>query len=111
MTGTLPRRAAPTRDLTGLPTRWTEAHLARLAAHAAGQTPGVYAAAAVAARTDGRVARVDLDLVVDYGQHVPTVAEAVRRRVAARFEAYAGVTVQGVTVTVVDVRLPGEEAD
>lgn len=110
MTRTLPRRAGPTRDLAGVPARWTEAHLARIAAHAAGQTPGVYAAAAVAVRTDSRVARVDLDLVVDYGQHVPTVAEAVRRRVRARFEAYAGVDVQSVTVTVVDVRLPGEEA-
>ncbi|WP_319461742.1 Asp23/Gls24 family envelope stress response protein [Micromonospora sp. RTP1Z1] len=111
MTGTLPRRAgtAPTRpDAT--PDRWPEERIARLAEDAARHTRGVSAPAATV-RADGRAARVDLDLAVDHGEHLPTVAEAVRRRVAARVEAYTGLTVAGVTVTVVDLLLTEDGGD
>ncbi|SCG67983.1 Asp23/Gls24 family envelope stress response protein [Micromonospora inositola] len=106
MTGTLPRRgsAAPTgSDAT--PDRWPDERIARLAENAARHAPGVYAPAATVC-ADGRAARVDLDLAVDHGEHLPTVAEAVRRRVAAQVEAHTGLTVAGVTVTVVDLLLP-----
>lgn len=95
------RRAAPpaTRD------RWPEERIARLAEDAARYARGVSAPAATV-RADGRAARVDLDLAVDHGEHLPAVAEAVRRRVAAEVEAYTGLTVAAVTVTVVDLLLP-----
>ncbi|PWR09683.1 hypothetical protein DKT69_30430 [Micromonospora sicca] len=119
MTGTLPRRgrtaptgADATRKRGAAPTgpdatreRWPEERIARLAEDAARRTPGV-AVPAATVRADGRAARVDLDLAVDHGRHLPTVAEAVRRRVAAQVEARTGLTVAGVTITVVDLLLP-----
>ncbi|WP_446215431.1 Asp23/Gls24 family envelope stress response protein [Micromonospora sp. IBHARD004] len=109
MTGTLPRRGrtAPAGSDAGLD-RWPEERIARLAEDAARRTTAVSAPVATV-RADGRVARVDLDLAVDHGAHLPTVAEAVRRRVAAQVEAQTGLTVAGVTVTVVDLLLPARD--
>ncbi|MET8837031.1 Asp23/Gls24 family envelope stress response protein [Micromonospora sp. NPDC004540] len=102
MTGTLPRRAtAPP-----APAPWSEERTAMLAEEAARRTPAVTDPVATA-RVDGAAVRVDLDLVVDHGAPLTAVAEAVRRRVAARIEAHTGLTVESVTVTVVDLRLPG----
>ncbi|WP_052744831.1 Asp23/Gls24 family envelope stress response protein [Micromonospora sp. HK10] len=108
MTGTLPRRdSTPGRARTAPATRWTERRIARLAEEATGRTPAASSPAATV-RVAGNVARVDLDLVVDHGAHLPTVAEAVRRRIADQVEACTGLTVESVTVTVVDLRLPAE---
>ncbi|MEV0429024.1 Asp23/Gls24 family envelope stress response protein [Micromonospora sp. NPDC050495] len=108
MTGTLPRRGdAPARARAAPAARWAERRIARLAEDAAARTPAASAPAATV-RVAGNVARVDLDLVVDHGAHLPAVAEAVRRRIADRVEAGTGLTVESVTVTVVDLRLPGE---
>ncbi|MFG2054606.1 Asp23/Gls24 family envelope stress response protein [Micromonospora sp. NPDC048930] len=93
----VPRAVAP----------WTEEEIARLAEDAARRTPAVSAPAATV-RIDGPAARVDLDVVVTHGVHLPTAAEGVRRRVTAGIEAYTGRTVEAVTVTVVGLRLPGE---
>ncbi|WP_406045433.1 Asp23/Gls24 family envelope stress response protein [Micromonospora sp. NBC_00898] len=120
MTGTLPRRGrtAPAGPTTpdhrpeerraappATPDRWPEERIARLAEDAARYVRGVSAPAATV-RADGRAARVDLDLAVDHGEHLPTVAEAVRRRVTAEVEAHTGLAVAAVTVTVVDLLLP-----
>lgn len=103
MTGTLPRRAtAPPAPVT-----WSEQRTAGLAEEAARRTPGVTDPAATV-RVDAAAVRVDLDVVVAHGAPLAAVAEAVRRRVAARIEAHTGRTVEAVTVTVVDLRLPGE---
>ncbi|WP_433280897.1 Asp23/Gls24 family envelope stress response protein [Micromonospora sp. CA-244673] len=103
MTGTLPRRAtAPP-----APVAWPEERTGGLAEEAARRAPAVVDATATV-RVDGAAVRVDLDLVVAHGAPLTGVAEAVRRRVAAWIEAHSGLTVEGVTVTVVDLRLPGE---
>jgi uncharacterized alkaline shock family protein YloU len=103
MTGTLPRRAtAPSAPVT-----WAEKRIAGLAEEAARRTPAVSDPVATV-RADGGAVRVDLDLVVAHGAPLTAVAEAVRRRVTARIEAHTGLTVEAVTVTVVDLRLPGE---
>ena len=100
MTGTLPRRATA-------PPAWSEERTAGLAEEAARRTPAVGDPVATV-RVDGAAVRVDLDLVVAHGAPLAAVAEAVRRRAAARIEAHTGLTVEAVTVTVVDLRLPGE---
>ncbi|MFD2765031.1 Asp23/Gls24 family envelope stress response protein [Micromonospora eburnea] len=84
---------------------WTEDRIARLVEDAARRTPAARDAAATV-RVHGGVARVDLDLVVDHGTHLPTVAEAVRRRIGVRVGAETGLTVEGTTVTVADLCLP-----
>ena len=109
MTGTVPRRARTAPAAPAAPADPTEDRLVRLVADAVDRTPGVYAPTMVTVRAHGHVARVDLDLVVGYGRHLATVAEAVRRGVAARIEAHSGLSVHSVTVTVVDVLLEGEE--
>ncbi|MGR6319300.1 Asp23/Gls24 family envelope stress response protein [Micromonospora soli] len=108
MTGTLPRRGTAAPGRAGAPA-WTEATIARLAEDAARRAPAASRPVATV-RVDGTAARVDLDLVVDHGAHLPTVGEAVRRRVAAGIEAQTGLTVEAVTVTVVDLRLPAANA-
>ncbi|WP_262286508.1 Asp23/Gls24 family envelope stress response protein [Micromonospora sp. MA102] len=105
MTGTLPRRAAA----PPAPVTWPEERTAGLAEEAARGTDAVTDPVATV-RADGAVVRVDLDVVVAHGAPLAAVAEAVRRRVAARIEAHTGLTVEAVTVTVVDLRLPGEPA-
>jgi uncharacterized alkaline shock family protein YloU len=105
MTGTLPRRAAA----PPAPVTWPEERTAGLAEEAARGTHAVSDPVATV-RVDGDAVRVDLEVVVAHGAPLTTVAEAVRRRVAARIEAHTGLTVEAVTVTVVDLRLPGEPA-
>ncbi|GGR94045.1 hypothetical protein GCM10010169_43180 [Micromonospora fulviviridis] len=129
MTGILPRRATappapapdrpaspgPAPDRPGAPEAgldrdrapWSEERTAGLAEEAARRTPAVSDPVATV-RVDGAAVRVDLDLVAEHGAALTAVAESVRRRVAARIEAYAGLTVESVTVTVVDLRLPAE---
>ncbi|MCW3815167.1 Asp23/Gls24 family envelope stress response protein [Micromonospora sp. DR5-3] len=105
MTGTLPRRATAVPGGAFPPARpWTEERLARLVEDVARLTPAVSGPVATV-RVDGPAARIDLDLVVNYGVHLPTVAAAVRRRVTARIAAHTGLAVESVTVTVVDVVL------
>ncbi len=107
-----PRRTRPPRGAAvvrgaGASVRWAEEEIARLAEDAARRTPAVSAPAATV-RVEGPAARVDLDVVVEHGVHLPTAAEGVRRRVAAGIEARTGLTVEAVTVTVVGLSLPGE---
>ncbi|MEU0156657.1 Asp23/Gls24 family envelope stress response protein [Micromonospora fulviviridis] len=131
MTGILPRRAtappAPAPDRPAAPAPapdgpaalvagvargrapWSEERLAGLAEEAARRT-GAVSDPVATVRVDGAAARVDLDLVVEHGAELTAVAGVVRRRVAARIEAYAGLTVESVTVTVVGLRLPAEAA-
>ncbi|MEU9825461.1 Asp23/Gls24 family envelope stress response protein [Micromonospora chersina] len=88
-------------------TAWSEERIARLAEEAARRT-GAVSEPVATVRVDGGAVRVDLDLVVAHGAELTVVAGAVRRRVAARIEAYTGLTVEAVTVTVVGLRLPAE---
>jgi uncharacterized alkaline shock family protein YloU len=57
-----------------------------------------------------REAAVDLTLVIDYGESIPRVSQAVRDNVIKRIEGITGLAVTEVNVTVDDLFFPGDEA-
>ncbi len=68
------------------------------------------------ARTQGvsveageKEAAVDLTIVIEYGESIPRVAEAVRDQVIKRVEGITGLTVIEVNITVNDLYFPGED--
>ena len=75
--------------------------LARYAADAAAEVPGVHTKQRRAARaSDGEV---EVHIVVDYGANIPSVAELVQRRVLDYLERMADVRPASVHVVVDDV--------
>ena len=59
-----------------------------------------------------REAAVDLIVIVEYGESVPQVSQAIRDNVIKRIEAITGLSVTEVNVAVNDLYFPGEdEAD
>lgn len=56
-----------------------------------------------------REAAVDLTLVIDYGESIPRVSQAVRDNVIKRIEGITGLAVTEVNVSVNDVYFPGDE--
>lgn len=56
-------------------------------------------------------AAVDLTVVVDYGESIPRVTQAIRENVIRRIEGITGLTVTEVNVAVNDLHLPGDESD
>ena len=56
-----------------------------------------------------RQAAVDLVLVVEYGESIPRVSQAVRDNVIKRIEGITGLTVTEVNVEVNDLYFPGDE--
>jgi uncharacterized alkaline shock family protein YloU len=56
-----------------------------------------------------REAAVDLSLVVEYGESIPKVAEAVRRTIVERVEGITGLKVTEVNVAVNDLWFPGDD--
>ncbi|MFF3541460.1 Asp23/Gls24 family envelope stress response protein [Streptomyces platensis] len=54
-------------------------------------------------------AAVDLDVVVEYGEVIPDVGQAVRENVISAVERMTGLEVVEVNIAVSDVRLPEEE--
>lgn len=58
-----------------------------------------------------RETAVDLIVVVDYGQSIPTIAERIRENVIKRIEAITGLRVTEVNITVDDLYFPGEEEE
>ena len=56
-----------------------------------------------------REAAVDLTVVVDYGESIPQVAQAIRENVIKRIEGITGLTVTEVNVTVNDLYFPGDD--
>jgi uncharacterized alkaline shock family protein YloU len=56
-----------------------------------------------------REAAVDLTLVIDYGESIPRVSQAVRDNVIKRIEGITGLVVTEVNVTVNDLYFPGDE--
>jgi uncharacterized alkaline shock family protein YloU len=57
-----------------------------------------------------REAAVDLTVIIDYGESIPQVSQAVRDNVAKRIEGITGLSVTEVNVTVNDLYFPGEES-
>ena len=56
-----------------------------------------------------REAAVDLTLVIEYGESIPQVADAVREQVIKRVEGITGLSVTEVNVSVNDLYFPGDE--
>jgi uncharacterized alkaline shock family protein YloU len=57
-----------------------------------------------------REAAVDLTLVIEYGESIPQVSEAVRANVIKRVEGITGLSVTEVNIAVNDLYFPGDEA-
>jgi uncharacterized alkaline shock family protein YloU len=103
----------------------------KVAGLAAREVPGVHDLGGYAARAVGSVtekvglggafnqgvsvesgdteAAVDLALVIDYGESIPRVADAVRSQVIKRVEGITGLTVIEVNITVNDLYFPGDD--
>ncbi len=58
-----------------------------------------------------RQAAVDLTVVVDYGESVSQVSQAIRDNVIKRIEGITGLSVTEVNVVVNDLYFPGEDSD
>jgi uncharacterized alkaline shock family protein YloU len=105
----------------------------KVAAIAARETSGVYDLGGGAARALGSVservgvtmsdersrgvsvevgereAAVDLTIMVEYGESIPQVAEAVRGNVIKRIEGITGLSVAEVNIVVNDLHFPGDD--
>jgi uncharacterized alkaline shock family protein YloU len=56
-----------------------------------------------------REAAVDLTLVIEYGESIPQVTEAVRENVIKRIEGITGLSVAEVNIVVNDLHFPGDD--
>lgn len=56
-------------------------------------------------------AAVDVTIVVEYGESIPTVAQRIRDNVVRRIEGLTGLKVTQVNVEVNDLHMPGEDDD
>ena len=58
-----------------------------------------------------REAAVDLTVVIEYGESIPTVSQAIRDNVIKRIEGITGLSVTEVNVTVNDLYFPGDDVE
>lgn len=56
-------------------------------------------------------AAVDLTLVIEYGESIPAVAEAVRQNIIHRVEGTTGLAVTEVNIAVADLHFPGDDVE
>ena len=63
----------------------------------------------VAVEVGEREAAVDLTVVVEYGESIPQLANALRENVTRRIEGMTGLTVTEVNIAVNDLHFPGDE--
>ncbi len=56
-----------------------------------------------------REAAVDLTLMIEYGESIPQVADAVRENVITRIEGITGLSVAEVNIVVNDLYFPGDD--
>ncbi len=112
-------------------TRIEDAVVTKVAAIAARETRGVYDLGGGAARAFGAVtervgmsedrsrgvvvdvgereAAVDLTLMIEYGESIPQVSQAVRDNVIKRIEGITGLSVAEVNIVVNDLHFPGAD--
>ena len=64
----------------------------------------------VAVEVGEREAAVDLTVVVEYGESIPEIANALRENITRRIEGMTGLTVTEVNIAVNDLYVPGDEA-
>ena len=130
------RKVAEGEDSAPLPshlgqTTIGEGVVTKVAGLAAREVPGVHELGSGAARAVGSVTQrvglgdafnqgvsvesgekeavVDLTLVIDYGESIPRIADAVRSQVIKRVEGITGLTVIAVNITVNDLYFPGDD--
>jgi uncharacterized alkaline shock family protein YloU len=65
----------------------------------------------VAVEVGEREAAVDLTVVIEYGESVPQVSQAIRENVIKRIEGITGLKVTEVNVTVNDLYFPGDDVE
>lgn len=58
-----------------------------------------------------REAAIDLTVIIDYGESIPQVSQAIRDNVAKRIEGITGLTITEVNVVVNDLYFPGEDTE
>jgi len=109
----------------------TDGVVTKVAGLAAREVPGVHELGGSTARAIGNVtqkvglgdartqgvsvevgqleAAVDLSIVVEYGESIPQVADAVRNQVIKRVEGITGLSVTEVNITVNDLYFPGDD--
>jgi len=107
--------------------------VAKIAAIAAREVPGVHELGGAAERAIGGAlarisggagrtagvgvevgeeeAAVDLSMIVDYGQSIPDVASQVRQNVMNQIESLTGLRVKEVNIMVNDLFFPGEQEE
>lgn len=56
-----------------------------------------------------REAAVDLTIVIEYGESIPTVSQAIRENVIRRVEGICGLSVTEVNIAVNDLYFPGDD--
>ena len=56
-------------------------------------------------------AAVDLKVVIEYGESIPKVSQAIRENVIRRIEGITGLSVTEVNVAVNDLHMPGDDQD
>ncbi len=64
----------------------------------------------VAVEVGEREAAVDLTVVVEYGESIPEIANALLENITRRIEGMTGLTVTEVNIAVNDLYFPGDEA-
>jgi uncharacterized alkaline shock family protein YloU len=64
----------------------------------------------VAVEVGEREAAVDVTVIVEFGESIPQVSQAVRQNVIKRIEGITGLSVTEVNVSVNDLYFPGDEA-
>ncbi|TMC00028.1 MAG: Asp23/Gls24 family envelope stress response protein [Chloroflexi bacterium] len=94
------------REVGGIYPQEAPGRASALSAWLAGRRSG--AGEGIRARQRGRHLRVELRMTADYGQHIPTLAEALRRAVAKNLARMTDLEVREIRVRIVDVRLPEE---
>lgn len=65
----------------------------------------------VAVEVGEREAAVDLTVILEYGESIPTVTGAIRENVIRRVEGICGLSVTEVNIAVNDLYFPGEDDD
>lgn len=105
----------------------------KIAGLAAREVPGVHDLGGGAARAIGNVtqrvglgeritqgvnvevgqteAAVDLSVVIEYGESIPQVSQAVREQIVKRVEGITGLSVKEVNISVNDLWFPGDDED